>query len=122
MINKIDRAEGDGRFNRVQQKEKRADERFVSQAAIIFSFFSTSDWDENRSVTLNLSAGGMCFESRRAFKPGSDLYIRAGRNPATVSGNGNCDLLRSSTLAEVRWCRELIREEGTRYSIGVKYF
>jgi hypothetical protein len=105
----------------MQKREKRAEERFASHASIIFSCFSTRNWSENRSVSLNLSAGGMCFESRLSFKPGADLYIRSGQNRETVSGNGNCDLLRSSTLAEVRWCRELIREDGTRYSIGVKY-
>ena len=123
MLNKIDFAkEGGGRFNLQEKEDKRADERFASNAAIIFSCFSTKNWHEIRSVTLNLSAGGMCFESRHSFKPGVDLYIRNGQNSETVSGNGNCDLLRSSTLAEVRWCRETLREDGTWYSIGVKYF
>ena len=33
----------------------------------------------------------------------------------------NWNLLRTSTLAEVRWCREITRENGAGYSIGVKY-
>jgi hypothetical protein len=122
MINKIDWAEGDRRFNRMQMKEKRADERFASQADIIFSCFSTRNWAENRSVTLNLSAGGMCFESRHSFKPGANLYIRAGQNSEKVSGFPSWNLLHTSTLAQVRWCREMTREDGTWYSIGVKYF
>jgi hypothetical protein len=104
------------------KKEKRADERFASNAVIIFSYFSIKNWAEKHSVTLNLSTGGMCFESRHSFKPGADLYIRTGQNPETVSGIGNWDLLHTATLAEVRWCRELTRENGTWYSIGVKYF
>lgn len=63
----------------------------------------------------------MCFESRHSFKPGANLYIRTGQNPETLSGIVNWDLLRTSTLAQVRWCRENIREDGTFYSIGVKY-
>ena len=123
MLNKIDFAkESGGRFNMQEKGDKRADERFASNAAIIFSCFSTINFHEIRSVTLNLSAGGMCFESRHSFKPGVDLYIRNGQNSETVSGNGHCDLLRSSTLAEVRWCRETTREDGAWYSIGVKYF
>jgi hypothetical protein len=102
--------------------EKRTDGRFASKATIIFSYFSTKNWVEKRSVTLNLSAGGMCFESRYSFKPGADLYIRTGQNPETVSGIGNWDLLRTSTLAEVRWCREMTRDDSAWYSIGVKYF
>jgi hypothetical protein len=104
------------------KKEKRADDRFASNATIIFSYFSTKNWAENRSVTLNLSAGGMCFEAGHSLKPGSDLYIRIGQNPPTVFGIGNCDLLRTSTLAEVRWCRKTTREDETCYRIGVKYF
>ena len=123
MINKIDLAkEVGGRFNLLEKEDKRADERFASNAAIFFTCFSTENWREECAVTFNLSAGGMCFESRHSFKPGLDLYIRAGQNSETVSGNGNCDLLRSSTLAEVRWCRGMTREDGTWYSIGVKYF
>jgi hypothetical protein len=120
---KIDFARKDGRrFNMQEKLDKRADERFSSNVAIIFSYFSTKNWHENPSVAVNLSAGGMCFESRHSCKPGAELYIRAGQNPARLSGNGNCNLLRSSTLAEVKWCHELTREDGTCYCIGVKYF
>jgi hypothetical protein len=123
FINKIDFAQdGGGRFNMLGKLDKRADERFPSNAAIIFSIFSTKNWHENRSMTLNLSAGGMCFEFRHSVKPGADLYIRAGQNPETVSGICNWNLLRISTLAEVRWCREITRGNGTSYGIGVKYF
>lgn len=104
------------------KKEKRADERFASNAVIIFSNFSTKNWAENHSLTLNLSAGGMCFESRHPLRRGANLYIRTGQNLETVSGICNWDLLRTSTLAQVRWCREMTREDGTWYRIGVKYF
>ena len=101
--------------------EKRADERIPSNAAIIFSYFSTKNWAENRSLALNLSTGGMCFESRYSLKAGASLFIRSDQTPETVSGNCNCNLLRISTLAEVRWCREISRENDTSYCIGVKY-
>lgn len=106
----------------MEKNEKRADERFASNAAIIFSYFSSKNWAENPSVTLNLSAGGMCFESRHSFKPHANLYIRTGQNLKTVSSICNCNLLHISVLAEVRWCREIAREDGTWYSVGVKYF
>jgi hypothetical protein len=105
----------------MNRKEKRADERFVSDMTIIFSNFSTKNWDENFSVTLNISAGGMCFESRHSLKPHTNLYIRTGQNPEMVHGIRKWNLLRTSTLAEVRWCREVTGEDGCGYSIGVKY-
>jgi hypothetical protein len=105
----------------MDKKEKRAGERFVSNAAIIFSNFSTKNWVENFSVTQNISAGGMCFESKHSFKPHTNLYIRTGQDAEMVSGIRNWNLLRTSTLAQVRWCRESTREGGTWYTIGGKY-
>lgn len=105
----------------MDRKEKRADRRFASDTVIIFSNFSTKNWAENRSVALNISAGGMCFESRHSFKPHTNLYIRTGQNPAMITGIRAWNLLRTSTLAQVRWCREITGEDGTWYNIGVKY-
>jgi hypothetical protein len=101
--------------------KKKADGRLASNATIIFSYFSTKNWAENCSKMLNLSAGGMCFESRHSFKPGANLYICTEQNPETLSGIVNWDLLRTSTLAQVRWCRKNTREDGTFYSVGIKY-
>jgi hypothetical protein len=105
----------------LDKKEKRAAERFASDTAIIFSNFSTKNWSENSSVTLNISSGGMCFESRHSLKPHTNLYIRTGQIPEMAHGICKWNLLRTSTLAEVRWCREVTGEDGCWYSIGVKY-
>ena len=105
----------------MQKKEKRTEERFASNAVIVSTNFSTKNWSEIRSVTLNLSAGGMCFESKHPFKPNAYLYIRIGQNPGTDSEKGNWELLHISTFAEVRWCREIARKDGTWYRFGVKY-
>ena len=92
MVTKIDFTKNDGgRFNMMEKLDKRADERFASNAAIIFSYFSTKNRDEKGLVTTNLSAGGMCFESKHSLKPGTGLHIRAGQNPTTFSGNRNCN-------------------------------
>ena len=103
------------------KKEKRTDKRFASDTAIMFSNFSTKNWAENFSVTLNISSSGMCFESRDPFKPRVNLYIRTVQNPEVITGICNWSLLRTCTLAQVKWCREIIREDGTWYNIGVKY-
>jgi hypothetical protein len=121
MINNIDFAQGGWKSNMKHKKEKRTDRRFACNVAIIFSHFSTRNWVENRSVTLNLSTGGMCFKSRHSFKPHAILYIRIGQNPETISNISNWNLLHMSTLAEVRWCQEIAREDGARYTMGVKY-
>jgi hypothetical protein len=104
-----------------EQREKRADERFTSCVEINFSYFSSRHFAEHSSMTFNHSRGGMCFESTHALEPGVNLYIRAGQNPGEDSGAGNWELLRASTLAEVRWCEKTIDEYGTYYCVGVRY-
>jgi hypothetical protein len=104
------------------KNEKRADERFASNAAVIFTYFSIKNWSEDHSVTINLSADGMCFESRHSFKPGANLYIRTGQNPEMALRICNQNLLRRSTLAEVKWCQKITRKDETCFRVGVKYF
>ena len=60
-----------------ERSDKRADERLPAKASIIFSSFSNKNWHENPSVTLNLSAGGMCFEARHSVKPGDSGTLQA---------------------------------------------
>lgn len=106
----------------LEKKEKRANERFSSVTSIIYANFSSKNWTENFSVALNVSADGMCFQSRQSFKTHANLYIRTGgQDPEKATGICNWNLIRTSTLAQVRWCREITREDGTWYNIGVKY-
>ena len=104
------------------RKDKREDERFVSNAPIIFSFFSTRFWHEYPSVTRNHSKDGMCFESSHPLTPGIDLFIRVGKHPNLDSDVDEAERLRSSTLAKVKWCRELSDEHRSGYSVGVRYY
>jgi len=103
-------------------KDKRADERFVSKAPIAYSFFSTRFWHEYRSMTRNHSKDGMCFESCHALTPGTNLFIRLDKLPDVHSGVNPNGRLRSSTLATVKWCRELPDEHRPTYCVGVRYY
>jgi len=102
--------------------EKRTDERFVSNAPIFFSFFSTRFWHECASMTLNHSKGGMCFESRDPLTPGTNLFIRVDQHPDLTPGTNQNGWLRNSTLATVKWCLELPDEHRSAYRVGVRYY
>jgi hypothetical protein len=104
-----------------EPKEKRADDRFTSCAEINFAYSSAQYFIEHRSMTFNHSRGGMCFESPHALEPGVNLHIRTRQNPGEDSGAGSWELLRTSTLAEVRWCEKTMDEYGTYYCVGVRY-
>ena len=104
------------------RKDKRTDERIVSKAPIAYSSFSTRFWHEYISTTRNHSKDGMCFESRYPLMPGTNLFIRLDRHPDLNSDANYIGWLRSSTLATVKWCRELSDERGSGYCVGVRYY
>jgi hypothetical protein len=104
------------------QKDQRIDERFVSNASIIFSLFSSRFWREYPSKTLNYSKDGMCFESDQPLTPGTNLFIRVVEHPNSDFGIDQSVCLRSSTLAEVKWCSDLSDKHGICYSVGVRYY
>jgi hypothetical protein len=98
--------------------DKRSDARIASNASIIFSLFSTRLWKEYPSKTRNHSENGMCFESSHSLAPGASLFIRVDKQPNSDS----TVRLRSSTLAEVKWCRELSDGKATGYCVGARYY
>jgi hypothetical protein len=103
-------------------RERRLDERFVSNAPIVFSFFSTRFWHERESTTRNHSKDGMCFVSDQPLTPGTNLFIRVAEHPDSDSGIDQGAGLRSSTLANVKWCRDLSDGQRICYCVGVRYY
>lgn len=104
------------------QQDKRQDKRFTSHAPLIFTPFGTRFNREYVSMTFNHSRSGMCMEASEPCRPGSVLYIRLGNAPLDEGYQVNQKYLRTTTLAEVKWCREHHDKFGTYYRIGVKYF
>jgi hypothetical protein len=102
--------------------ENRAEERIKSHAPLVFALFTSRFRREYDSMTFNHSRGGMCLEAPDPFKPGFVLYIRQRKAPADQIYYDDRTHLRTSTLAEVKWCREIQNEFSTYYQIGVKYF
>jgi hypothetical protein len=105
-----------------QIADQRADERFISNCPIIFSFFSSRFWHEYTSMTRNHSKDGMCFESSHPLTPGTNLFIRIDKNSNSDSEINQGISLRTSTLAVVKWCRELSDAQRTCYCVGVRYY
>lgn len=101
---------------------RRKDERIRSHAPLVVALFSTKFRREYASMSFNHSKGGMCLEVAEPFKPGSVLYIRLDKAPDDQVYHGNQDLLRISTLAEVKWIREYQDKFSTYYRVGVKYY
>ena len=104
------------------QAGKRQDERIKSHAPLIVARFSTKFHREYASMTFNHSRGGMCLEAPEPFKPGSVLFVRLNNAPEDQLYQDNRQHLRTTTLAEVKWCREFRDKYSTYYRLGVKYY
>jgi hypothetical protein len=103
-------------------QDQRREERITSHAPLIFTRFSIRFHRELASMTFNHSRGGMCMEASEPCSPGSVLFIRLGNAKVDEIYHANRKYLRTTTLAEVKWCREHRDKFGTCYRIGVKYF
>jgi hypothetical protein len=105
-----------------QEVEKRQDKRLLSHAPVIFSIFGSKFHREYASMTFNHSDGGLCIETAQAIHPGTTLYIRRGK----INTDEPCDTcwqrVRTSSLGEVKWCREIADKYGTYFCIGVRYY
>ena len=103
-------------------QDQRQEERFASHTPLVFSYFSSRFNRDQSSMTFNHSKGGMCMESSEPCRPGSILYIRLSNAKVDEIYRINRKFLRTTTLAEVKWCREHHDIFGTYYRIGVRYF
>lgn len=99
---------------------ERAFEHRVYTATIEFSYFNTDHYYE--AQTLNHSDEVVCFKSDIPIRPGATLVIRTKNLHPNGACSGECRGLRSSTLAEVKWCKEILDETESFYSICAQYY
>jgi hypothetical protein len=100
-------------------QEKRRTGRFRIEAPIRCSYFNMPAGGSAK--TINFSRDGMYFVSDMQFHPGSAVLIRANNSNPHQKMPEDTEGLRQTTLAEVRWCRQ-ISEKPTHYQVGVKYY
>jgi hypothetical protein len=99
--------------------EKRSGIRHHFKASIIYAPFNTDNYQD--AEVIDVSEKGMSFRSRAPLKSGAVLFIRTQKYSRMIS-NINAEIRpRIVTLAEVKWCRELISKYETLYDIGVIY-
>ena len=99
--------------------EKRRTRRHNVETPILCSYFNMPASASAR--TINFSRDGMYFVSDMSFHPGSAVFIRAKNDSSHQNMPENTEGLRQTTLAEVRWCKQ-VSEKPTHYEVGVKYY
>lgn len=100
--------------------EKRTFERHKQEANLICAFFNTNKYHQGQM--RNYGEGGLFFESKFPFKPGTSIYIRIekfARKSSHLALKYGC---RTVTLGEVKWCEEISDTESNKYGIGVRYY
>jgi hypothetical protein len=101
--------------------EKRGEFRHTESASIIFSPFSIKNWSARSSKVGNFSNNALYFMANSALQPGATIYIRAENTSSSKRCKDGSGQLRTTTLAQVRWCRPVEEDSGFRFGIGVKY-
>jgi hypothetical protein len=101
-------------------KEKRHESRRADcNAEMEWTYFNKQKRAESR--LLNASRSGGCIESSREAKVPSAVLLRLKRCIAETGEAPAREAVRTAALAEVKWCRSLPGEKGSRYAIGLKY-
>ena len=100
--------------------EKRKDERECASIPIVCSYFNKEEYFQ--AQTLNHCPGGVCLKSETYLKPGAAVLFRVHRFDRNAPCDCNSIGLRTVSLAEVKWCREILDSKAPSYEVGIKYF
>ncbi len=101
--------------------DKRHAPRLETIASLIYFPFSSRKVPSRTVRVLDCSPGGISFLASRALKPGQTICLHTPSAPdASASTHRAGGMLKSFSLAEVRWC---VKAGGGRegYHIGVRY-
>ncbi len=102
--------------------ERRIALRSDVEAPLSYSFlknFSSRTYD---ATARNCSDDGLCIETLNPLSPEQYLSIRKKRGARSSSGIKNGHLLKSFTVAQVRWRQAKTGGRYRRYIVGLKYF
>jgi len=99
--------------------EKRSTERIPFDTEIVFTYFIANNEGQYQARTFNHSPGGLGFNTKFPLGKGASVYIRAA-DDRICSDSLTC--LRTTTLAEVKWCRVSSDAAGLNYRVGVRYY
>ena len=100
--------------------QKRTNERHKCEASVVCNCFNKEK--TVNATMLNCGEGGMYFESDSFFKEGTNIFFKVKTYSFDTSATEPCYGLRTVSLAQVRWWKEMSSEDASRFGIGVKYY
>jgi len=99
--------------------EKRTDKRHRCEASISWGCFNKKKMFNAKM--LNFSKDGMYFESDVFFKKGVHIYFQMDDCLFDASDPELREGLRTISLAEVKWWRNIDGADDNSFGVGVKY-
>ena len=109
---------GEGRIN--FHTEKRYDQRYGCEAIVKWSYFNENKQFDAKII--NFSRTGIFIEADQAIKPGATIFVRLEILLSETWGSSDHGWLRTISLGEVKWCKELTKDSVDYYGIGISYY
>ena len=100
--------------------EKRECERHPFEAAVRFAYFNQKKFYPAK--LLGFSEGGISFYSKTPIKAGTTILIKLEQLSYETCKEMGLKGLKTISLVETRWCREIGGPYGSEYEIGAKFF
>jgi hypothetical protein len=110
----------------IKATEKRTERRHACEASIEWTHLNriTINYSPEisyRARVLNFSKSGMYFETDYPLKPGMTILFRIEKSRCKASNLEDCECLRTISLADVKWCRDLVKKGESYVGIGARY-
>jgi hypothetical protein len=100
--------------------QKRINKRHKCEASVVCNCFNKNN--TVNATMLNCGEGGMYFETDSFFKEGTNILFKVKTCSFDTSVPEAFSGLRSVSLAQVRWWKQMSSKDASRFGIGVKYY
>lgn len=100
--------------------EKREEDRLDCDCNINWAYFDKEAYSTARVV--NSSRIGCCLEVNQPLILGSTILIRITKCNDLQGALKSPEILRWTSMGEVKWCNKLYDNGNDRYGVGLKYF
>jgi hypothetical protein len=105
--------------DKIRNTEKRGHERHNCEAITKWSYFNQNNLSDGK--ILNFSRSGIYLMSDQPIKAGTTIFFRLEILLSGTWGSSDQGWLRTISIGEVKWCKELVGNIGGCYGIGVQY-
>ena len=109
----------DGRLNMIKGNEKRNYQRCHYKRSIYLTGFNKNDWME--AQTSNYCSEGMCVKSGSYLKSKTTVLLRIRSKNWSLPSADDLEGLRTITLGEVKWSKEIPNKTSYGYETGIRY-